>query len=1050
MVVVALAASPWIYKQVFHHVEEEIRLRVQAKLKERFPELHVEVRSARLVSEGILAYGVSLSEAEASGPQPELAYFEEALLACQTSLKELVSGDPAITGMRLTRPVVRATRRPDGRFSCSKLVPNPRCRFPLPGATVVDGTIEVFDPLKNPSSTLTLRNINLSIKSRDLDAACGVEFDIEGSLNSELMHRMDITGTLAPDNGGWSLRGTVDGLEVSPELRESLPQPLAEPLEPLAGLRARANLGFKFESQPAGNPKFEITGQLLHGSFTGSALPGTLTELTGRFECNNAELRIYDLTARDGAAVWQVQEFRQAGFGANSPFVLRLTGNQVYLNSQWGQKLREPWATDWKNYDPEGHFNLVCKVHYDGQRYHPDCEVTALDDVSFCCRKFPYRLERSRGKLMLRNDVLDVDATAFSGAQPVKLVGKFWHPGPQFTGWIEIRGDNLAIDERLFAALAVKPKAHETLRSLKPRDGTFNLYARLSRDDPRVREMRQSMHVTVNNGTINYDKFRYELKNVQGTIRCEDGVWTFEKLVGMNSSGVVTAWGTLVTSPQADVFQLILDAKNVPLEPELRDALHPGQRALWDSLAPQGKIDLRAQVDYDSHNRKTTVDWRAFPRNEATSVGTIIEPVAFPYHLKLQSGSIHYRDGEVELKELRAVHRDTSIRAAGSCRIDAGGGWHLRLHKLEADPLRLQGEDRELAAALPEALRRAINEMKPGGLINLRGALDLAKTRPDAPLYAGWDVELFLHQSSLQVGPKLENIFGSVQFTGSAQGGRYASRGELKIDSLTYKNFQATQVQGPLWLDNSQVVLGAWPGAQLPQAGRNRRVTANVLGGRLGADCRVRLGDIPHYHLLADIDGADMAQFARENLTNHQKLNGKVVANVDLQGAGGGRNLFGNGKLHLSDANVYELPVMMSLLKIARAKTPDATAFTQSDIAFDIRDRHIILNQIHLNGDAINLSGNGELTLDGQTNPINLQLHTRVLHAEVPLISGLAREVSQQVMLLHVEGPLENPVTRAQAFPAAQEALQQLQADSQQPPLLPGNGSLMRAIGLRR
>ena len=80
-----------------------------------------------------------------------------------------------------------------------------------------------------------------------------------------------------------------------------------------------------------------------------------------------------------------------------------------------------------------------------------------------------------------------------------------------------------------------------------------------------------------------------------------------------------------------------------------------------------------------------------------------------------------------------------------------------------------QGEDHELVAALPEALRRAVGELRPTGPINLNGTLEFAKSGPDAPLESGWDVDLYLHQASLQVGPKLENIFGCVRFYGSSQ-----------------------------------------------------------------------------------------------------------------------------------------------------------------------------------------------------------------------------------------------------------------------------------------
>ena len=39
------------------------------------------------------------------------------------------------------------------------------------------------------------------------------------------------------------------------------------------------------------------------------------------------------------------------------------------------------------------------------------------------------------------------------------------------------------------------------------------------------------------------------------------------------------------------------------------------------------------------------------------------------------------------------------------------------------------------------------------------------------------------------------------------------SFGELKLDSLTYKNFQFTQILGPLWFDNQNVYLGSLPQA---------------------------------------------------------------------------------------------------------------------------------------------------------------------------------------------------------------------------------------------
>ncbi len=186
---------------------------------------------------------------------------------------------------------------------------------------------------------------------------------------------------------------------------------------------------------------------------------------------------------------------------------------------------------------------------------------------------------------------------------------------------------------------------------------------------------------------------------------------------------------------------------------------------------------------------------------------------------------------------------------------------------------------------------------------------------------------------------------------------------------------------------------------------------------------------MPQYRLIAALSGADLREFAAENLTNHQALNGKVLANVDLQGSRGQHTLVGTGDIHLTEAEIYELPLVVSLLKIVRAKLPDNSAFTESDVAFQINGQHVTLNQIDLRGDAVSLTGSGGVTLDSQTNPIHLELHTTVGRGAMPFISGMFGEASRQILKIHVNGSVDHPTTWTEAFPMAGEALERLRAD---------------------
>ncbi len=1052
-------------------MEAELRNRVAAKIGERFPKLEVQVRAAHLTAEGISVQGLSITEPGAPGPEPEIVHVDEVFLACRTNVQELLSGEPIVTSVRFSRPVLRATRRPDGTFSLGKMFPLPTYNRAPPAITVENGTIVVFDPLKNPSSTLTLRDVNLTVKRSAASDADQNLLEVQGSLVSDQIQHVEVVGTIDPSGPRWSLGGTVENLEISPALRAALPERFAAPLEPLKSLRAMTTWNFRASSDDAGKmPRFEVNGRVLNGRLEDPLLPYPVTDLQAEVHGDNNGFRVSNLTARHGPTIWEVAEFKQTGFDARSPFVLRASGKQVRLDRRWAQTLPKPWSAYWTDYDPDGEVNLDCTLLFDGQRYQPTLRATCLDNVSFSCHKFPYRLEGARGTLTLRDSVLDVALTAYSGAQfqqaerregvrepdlaaqkrggaPVTLRGSFSNPGPQYTGWIEIQSDRIQFDEKLFAAL-LKPKARETLRSLNPR-GTFKIAARLWRDDPQIREMHQFAKITLDRCSLVYDKFPVPLGNVHGVLHLRDGQWTTApELVGSNGTGVVALSGTLSTSANEDVLALAINAKNFPLHEELRDALSLSQRQLWLALQPHGKIDLDADVQYNSRAKKMTVALRAFPCDDASSIGTSIEPVAFPYRMRLRGGSIHYADNKATLENLRVVHGTTTMRTMGTCDLSPDGGWKLQLRDLAVDRVRLRGEDHDLESALPESLRRAITELKPGGPLNLRGAVDFAKFRADGPLQTSWDVDVEMHQGSLQAGPKLENIFGRVRLTGSSNGTRFSSRGELALDSVTYKNFQFTQVIGPLWFDNNNVVLGHWGNA--PQGQSPRHITAGLLGGVLTGDCHVKLGAMPHYHLIASVAQADLQQFAESNLAGNQKLKGKILAQVNLQGNGGPKNLVGTGTIHLSDADVYELPVMVSLLKIARAKSPDSTAFTQSDINFSVQGEHITLNQINLDGDAISLSGHGELTLDGQSNPINLELHSTVGRGTVPLLSGLLSEASQHIMLIYVNGTLDNPTTRAEAFPAAQGALQQLQAEGEKSTLLPRPGSIMRSMGFGR
>ncbi len=455
------AAVPYLY----HRVDEEIRSRIEAKLADHFPGLAVSVRAAKLVEgEGIEVRGISIVERGAAGPQAELAYFDELFLGCRTTLQELVKGELEVTQIKVRRPVLRATRRPDGTWSIAKLFPFPRFGNGHPSSLVENGTIEIFDPLKDPSSTLTLRDIHLSIKPTDpVDGADVEPVLVEGYLAADHFQRVELKGRADRRTSRWNFSGKAIGLEISPELRSGLPSEIAEKLKELGSLRCESQLDFRLAHDSDQSPatRFDVTADVKRGRIDDPRLPFALSDLQARVRLNNAGFVIDELQARNGQASIHVSGSRQ-GYAADSPTSLELIGNRIALDRNLVRVLPPSICNDWYKFLPEGEVDAHLKLAFDGTRWTPEAEIKCLD-VSFTCQKFPYRLERASGTIVHKNNRLTAQLTAYAGGQPIRLGVAITNPGPRFIGGIQAEGENIPFDEKLFSARA---RQHATGRAI--------------------------------------------------------------------------------------------------------------------------------------------------------------------------------------------------------------------------------------------------------------------------------------------------------------------------------------------------------------------------------------------------------------------------------------------------------------------------------------------------------------------------------------------------------------------------------------------------------
>ncbi len=252
----------------------------------------------------------------------------------------------------------------------------------------------------------------------------------------------------------------------------------------------------------------------------------------------------------------------------------------------------------------------------------------------------------------------------------------------------------------------------------------------------------------------------------------------------------------------------------------------------------------------------------------------------------------------------------------------------------------------------------------------------------------------------------------------------------LDIDSLTFKDLQFTRVQGPLYIDDKQVLFGS--AAEQPLPGQPpHRVTARFYGGYVQTDCAVTLSDTPRYSLQAMLTDGDLKRLVHETAPGKQRLDGRLLVSVNLTGETSGvHTLHGFGEVRLSQADIYQLPFMATLLKILNFKPPTTTAFTNSTIQYHIEGDHIYLDKIAFTGDAFSMEGAGDMGFDSQ---LDLTLHPILGRSdwELPAVKSLMGATSRQIVRVHVTGTLAEPQMRREVLPAVGKAIERMQDNTQ-------------------
>jgi hypothetical protein len=1018
---------------------EEVRSRIQQRLAQEFPTLSVQVQGASLVEgEGIVVRGVSIIDPSLPKDSRQMLWIEEVRLACSTNLADLIAGAPRISAVRLRRPVLHAVRQSDGGWTVARLVKRRSGGTAIVPVTVDDATLLVDDTPRQTRSVV--RQIGLEMQPEPgVDGAGWAA--VQGTAVGDLFERANFTGRVAIAAGVFDLRGAVQSLELTPRVVDMLPTgagPTTDAVrERMAGVRGRISMEWQAAGSLAAvqDTTFFVSGRLESGRFEHASLPFAMSDVTAAFSVDRAGLQFEKLEAHAGSTLLRGSG-RYAGWTNTADFDLLLEAERLVVGRHWEGLLPESMASQWSKLLPAGEVDLRAQVARRNGTIDPNVSLRCRN-VSLTHYRFPYRLDRTVGTVVLEGRTLSIHLTGQAGGHPVQVQGTFRTAPPAANepsgtvGMLEVRGEGMRIDDTLLAAMP--PRSADIVRTLRA-SGTFDFVFRHDRSPQLPGGHANSLGIRLTQCSMAYAGFPYPLSNVSGSIRMDRGHWTIRDITGSNDTGIVRCSGMLVPSGDNDgELTLNLDGTGVVLERELRDALPAGVRQVWDDVDPRGNAEFSATVRHHVKARRTEVEIEATPQGDTVS----IEPAWFPYRLERLRGQLHWKDGLLTFERVRGTHDRTTVTAGGVCRFVPGGGWHVSFEQLSADRFRA---DHDVLQALPVGLQQAISGVNLRGLLSMAGSLDIHSTA--GPPAASWDMQLDVEQGSLDIGTPLEHVHGGIRLRGQSDGRAWQTFGDMAIDSAMWRGIQLTAVQGPLAMDSSGVRFGATANRGGEQ-GAPRRVSARVAGGTLLLDGTVSAGDPGGFAVTAALGDADLERLAGDAMSAAHPYRGRVFSTVEVSGSrAGSHSLAGRGQVRLRDADIYELPLVVAMLKMLRVKAPDLNAFGSSIVDFRIEGPRAYLDNIELSGDAISLVGNGEIDFDS-----NVHMTFRSIMGDsatqLPAMKRVLGGASGQFMLIHVDGTLPHPEMTSEAFPTLAAAIQKLQSQRR------GQDGLRNA-GLRR
>lgn len=998
-------------------VNNKIKVFALAELQKRHPEFTFQIGFAELVEwKHILLKNVTVTSSNKS----KFISIGEIDIECPVSSQALYNKDFKIERIEIKNPIISLTRSRSGHFTDWETLfsadTEAKGMTSLKEIEIANAVILYGDEAVAGEAVKLKLDTAKCVREK-------TQWTLQGVLQSEQLRRLTVNAVFDSVTKNWHAAAECRQLDWDNSLLQYIPNVPADFPRSFTGRLdsriqassdAQAELGFRFQSE----------GIFSQGYLDVPALNRTLTDLNVKFTADNSGFCINKLTA-SGEAGRIAVTYSQQGLLKRQSAELTANIRGLTVDERLAEVLSPFLNGKTQQILAKFDYNALADVHaelcYKNNRWEPKSVSLQVAELAFAYKNFPYKAERLSGSIYIDNKSGDNPAINFRFLSrpddPLKVTveGHYRNLTADVTGVTDIIAENVPIDDKLITSL---PETTRQLANDLHPSGKLNahLVFRLTPDEMPSAEsssagLEKEFDIVLQNTSAKYEKFPYPVNNITGMLQFRNDIWTFEHVTASNGSASFQCSGSL----HPDMFKLNVFAGNLPADEQLTAAVTETQKhQLLKSLHIQGNVDVNAQIVYQIGDRHLDLRFQSLPR-----AGLSLCPDKFPYRFQNVSGNFLYENGTLRCGLVETANGDVQMQTALDFCSDAAGQSVLTLSNLHVRQLTVGSE---LLAALPDNLRSIIvttGLKEPTGISGNIRFVSGAKTDSQ------FDLTLFLHNNSVRFGFPADHITGRIRFTGGSADNQLHISGGLHLESLTVHQLPVTEMKGTFSYNNNRLQIGL-PANRLKPDVPPQPVTADYFGGKLYGEGLVMFGDRISYSINSALYGADLALLAKQFSPASKRTAGTLnCTDINIQGIVPPANqqnaapIAASGKIELRNADVYEAPAMLRLLRELgiREKDPNTGTFNSADINFKMSGNQVSFDPIIFEGNLLSIFGSGTMFLDSRR--IDLMMKTRLgnRRTQIPLISGLIGGVGDQIMQWRIAGPADNPSVERVALP---------------------------------